>query len=258
MHRFLGQCKETLEKWDWGFRVEEEGEKKREEEERPEFLQSIAHVHPPSPWDLPTLRTQVLLTQVRLLEQSPLRMWIPGKLCKQAEEAVAGNRSRWQQQLLCSDPNFRHCNLTTTPLSLLSSCHCCYDSFFLSGEQHSRFWAPSATCDTPPFGISLSLSLSLCASSALSCMQKKRSLYDQIDLLLKNRYRLTRLPNERGEEMLKEASMRILSEAGKKHLCRKLFESSTQEEEEEESAAAASATTEQANAAGSDNVKWEQ
>jgi len=89
-------------------------------------------------------------------------------------------------------------------------------------------------------------------------MQKKRSLYDQIDLLLKNRYRLTRLPNERGEEMLKEASMRILSEAGKKHLYRKLFESSTQEEEEEESAAAASATTEQANAAGSDNVKWEQ
>jgi hypothetical protein len=29
---------------------------------------------------------------------------------------------------------------------------------------------------------------------------------------------LTRLPNERGEEMLKEASMRILSEASKKHI----------------------------------------
>ncbi|CAK9212654.1 unnamed protein product [Sphagnum troendelagicum] len=49
-------------------------------------------------------------------------------------------------------------------------------------------------------------------------MQKKRSVYDQIDLLLKNRYRLTRLPNERGEEMLKEASMRILSDASKKHI----------------------------------------
>jgi hypothetical protein len=46
-------------------------------------------------------------------------------------------------------------------------------------------------------------------------MQKKRSVYDQ---LLKNRYPLTRLPNERGEEMRKEASMRILSEANKKHI----------------------------------------
>jgi hypothetical protein len=49
-------------------------------------------------------------------------------------------------------------------------------------------------------------------------MQKKRSVYDQIDLLLKNQYRLTRLPNGRGEEMLKEASMRILSETRKKHI----------------------------------------
>jgi hypothetical protein len=46
-------------------------------------------------------------------------------------------------------------------------------------------------------------------------MQKKRSVYDQ---LLKNRYPLTRLPNEREEEMRKEASMRILSEASKKHV----------------------------------------
>jgi hypothetical protein len=49
-------------------------------------------------------------------------------------------------------------------------------------------------------------------------MQKKQSVYDQIDLLLKNRYRLTRLPNERGEEIVKEASMQILSEASKKHI----------------------------------------